>query len=225
MRGRLINIEGTDCSGKNTQTSLLVQRLKREGRKVEALSFPMYETPTGRIVGGCYLGNPHIGEGYFDETAVEVDPKVASLYYAADRKYNIAIVNDLLSQGYDVILDRYVESNMGHQAAKIKNKEDRYKMYEWLEKLEYELLELPKADITILLYMSLEKILELKSLRNVKKDQMDDSIDNIKNANIAYLELAELHDYKTINCLKDDKIRSIEDIHAEIYEIVNGLVE
>ena len=28
MRGRIIVIEGTDCSGKETQTSLLVQRLK-----------------------------------------------------------------------------------------------------------------------------------------------------------------------------------------------------
>ena len=223
MRGRLINIEGTDCSGKNTQASLLFQRLKKEGRKVEFLSFPMYETPTGKIVGGCYLGNPYIGEGYFPETAVNVDPKVASLYYAADRRYNANVINDLINQGYDIILDRYVESNMGHQAAKIKDKDERYKTYKWLETLEYELLELPRPDVTILLYMPLEKILELKSLRNTKKDQMDESIENLQNANIAYLELAELHNYKTINCINNDKIKSIEEIHEQVYEIVTNL--
>ena len=64
MKGKIIVVEGTDCSGKETQTSLLVQRLRRSGRKIERLSFPAYDTPTGRIVGGAYLGKKHLGEGY-----------------------------------------------------------------------------------------------------------------------------------------------------------------
>ena len=99
MRGKIIVVEGTDCSGKETQTSLLVQGLRREGRKIERLSFPDYDTPTGRIVGGPYLGKEHIGEGFFPEGAANVDPKVAALYYAADRRYNRDKILKLLDDG------------------------------------------------------------------------------------------------------------------------------
>ena len=89
MRGKIIVIEGTDCSGKETQSKLLVKRLTEKGIKCASFSFPMYDTPTGRIVGGAYLGKPEICDGYFKEGAPNVDPKVSCLYYAADRKYNI----------------------------------------------------------------------------------------------------------------------------------------
>ena len=86
MKGKIIVIEGTDCSGKETQTSLLVQNLKKQGRKIERLSFPDYDSPTGKIVGGPYLGRTGMGESFFKEGAAAVDPKVAALYYAADRR-------------------------------------------------------------------------------------------------------------------------------------------
>ena len=88
-KGKLIVIEGTDCSGKETQTKLLIKRLIGENIKVRDFSFPNYDSPTGKIIGGAYLGKPSIGESYFEENATNVDPKVASLYYADDRKYNI----------------------------------------------------------------------------------------------------------------------------------------
>ena len=144
MKGKIIVVEGTDCSGKETQTSLLVQRLRREGRKIERLSFPEYDSPTGRIVGGPYLGKTHIGDGFFPEGAANVDPKVAALYYAADRRYNRQKILDLLNDGIDVVIDRYVESNMGHQGGKIFDKDERLKLYEDLANLEYGFLELPK---------------------------------------------------------------------------------
>ena len=137
MKGRIIVVEGTDCSGKETQTSLLVQRLRKEGRKIERLSFPEYDSPTGRIVGGPYLGRENMGESWFPEGAADVDPKVASLYYAADRRYNRDRILEYIDQGIDVVLDRYVESNMGHQGGKLFDKEDRLKLYKDLENLEY----------------------------------------------------------------------------------------
>lgn len=57
---KLIVVEGTDCSGKETQTNLLIERLKFEKAIIEKLGFPMYDTPTGKIVGGSYLGKKHI---------------------------------------------------------------------------------------------------------------------------------------------------------------------
>ena len=221
MRGKMIVVEGTDCSGKETQTSLLVQRLKKAGRKIERLSFPAYDTPTGKIVGGPYLGKQYICDGYFPEGAANVDPKVAALYYAADRKYNIPKILDLLDKGYDVVLDRYVESNMGHQGGKIFDKEERLKLYKDLEYLEYEFLELPRPDLIIFLYVPYKKVAELRAGRDEPADQHEASPLHIRNAEHAYLELAEIHNYKKIDCVdKKGKMRNIEDIHEDVYDIV-----
>ena len=221
MKGKIIVVEGTDCSGKDTQTYLLVQRLRKKGRKIERLSFPAYDTPTGKIIGGPYLGKKHLGECYFPEGAINVDPKVASLYYAADRRYNRQVILDLLNQGIDVVLDRYVESNMGHQGGKIFDKEERLKLYKNLENLEYDFLELPRPDITIFLYMPYQKVVELKKGRPEGDDQHEASPLHLRNAEHAYLELAELHDYKKIDCVdKKGKLRDIEQIHEDIYQVV-----
>jgi dTMP kinase len=222
MKGKIIVVEGTDCSGKETQTSLLVQTLRKMGRKIERLSFPNYETPTGKIVGGPYLGKAHIGEGFFLEGAANVDPKVAALYYAADRRYNRKKILDLLDSGVDVVLDRYVESNMGHQGGKIFDKEERLKLYDDLANLEYGFLELPKPDVTIFLYVPYKKVAELRRGRTEPADQHEASPVHIRNAEHAYLELAEIHNYKKIDCVdKKGKLRDIEDIQKDIYEVVS----
>lgn len=226
MRGKIIVIEGTDCSGKETQTSLLVQRLTKEGRKIERRAFPNYESPTGKIVGGALLGKQYICDGFFEEGAANVDPKVASLYYAADRRYNIKEINELLDKGIDVILDRYVESNMACQGGKIFDKEERTKLYESLDALEYGFLELPRPDLTIFLYMPYEKTVELKKGRVEAADQVESSPIYLKNAERAYLELAKLHDYKTINCVdKKKKLRDIEDIQEDVYKLVKDTLK
>ncbi len=225
MRGKIIVIEGTDCSGKETQTSLLVQRMRREGRKIERLSFPDYDSPTGKIVGGPYLGKKYICDGFFPEGASNVDPKVASLYYAADRRYHRQQIIDLLDQGIDVVLDRYVESNMGHQGGKIFDKEERLKLYEDLANLEYGFLELPKPDLTIFLYVPYKKVAELKRGRVEPADQHESNPLHIRNAEHAYLELAELHNYKKIDCVdKKGKLKDIEEVQEQVYEIVKKVL-
>ena len=110
MRGKLIVIEGTDCSGKETQAKLLEKKLNQLGYKTKELYFPNYDSPTGKIIGGCYLGNKEIvseylktSDGWFLEGASKVDSLVASLYYAADRRYNVKDINELLDKGINVI--------------------------------------------------------------------------------------------------------------------------
>lgn len=217
--GKLLIIEGTDCSGKGTQSELLKENLKKDGYKVQEFSFPMYETATGKIVGGPYLGKESICEGWFKEGANNVPAKVASLYYAADRLYNINIINKYLEEDYIVILDRYVASNMGHQAGKISDKNERLEMFKWLEKLEYELLGLPRPDIALFLHMPYEYS---KKLQNNRKelDQHETSEENLKNAENAYLEMADLFNFIKIECVKDKQIRTIPDIQEEIYSKV-----
>ncbi len=220
MSGKIIVVEGTDCSGKETQTKLLEKRLKLEGYKVKRFDFPMYDTPTGKIVGGCYLGKPEIGECLFPEGATNVDPKVSCLYYAADRKYNIGKVLEYVDKGYYVILDLYVTSNLAHQGCKIEDKDERFYMYQWIDKLEYWLLELPKPDKTIFLHVPYDFAKVLKKNREFL-DEHEKSPEHLKNAERAYVELSELYNWDKVECIKDNKLRSIEDISDEIFKIVN----
>ena len=214
---KLISIEGTDCAGKSTQLSLLMKRLKEANILIESFKFPNYDSPTGEIVGEYYLGRN--GKGCFKEGASKVDSKVSALYFAADRKYNIPIVEKMLEKT-NVILDRYVDSNIAYSGAKIEDKEERYKIYQFLIDLEYGLLELPKPEIKILLYMPSEFAKILKSGREEKPDELEKDEKYMKNVEKAYLEVAKLLDYKVINCVKDQKIRSIEDINDELFNYV-----
>lgn len=215
--GKFIVIEGTDCSGKETQSKLLVEKLNNMGHKAIRLTFPNYDTPTGKIVGGPYLGKKEICECWFPEGAVNLDPKVASLYYAADRKYNEKDIKKFLEEDYFVICDRYVSSNMAHQGSKIKNDEERFHMYEWIDKLEFWLLGLPKPDKTIFLHVPYTYAAKLKKNR-LSLDEHEMCEEHLKNSEVAYIELSELYNWKHINCIKDDAIRSVEDINAEIIE-------
>lgn len=220
MRGKLILIEGTDCSGKQTQSELLVKRLRESGRKAELFSFPMYDTPTGKIIGGPYLGKDAICESWFMEGAANVDAKVASLYFAADRLYNINKINDALASGIDVILDRYTMSNMAHQAGKITSQEERQTIYKWIHELEFDLLKLPKPDLGILLYMPYDFVDELKKNRKESLDGHESSKQHLINAENAYLEIVKIYDFKVINCISNEHIRKIEDINNELYDLV-----
>ncbi len=220
MKGKLIVIEGTDCSGKETQTNNLYTRLNDNRVAVAKLSFPMYNTPTGKIIGGPYLGKSHMGECFFKEGAVNVDPKVASLYYAADRKYNVDMINDLLETGVNVILDRYVYSNMAHQAGKIIDTNERIDMYNWLDMLEFKLLELPKPDIAIFLHMPYEFSVKLREGRLELPDQHELDSNHLKQAENAYIELASRYKWDVVKCVNENEIKQVHDIAEELYNIV-----
>ena len=225
MKGKLIVIEGTDCSGKQTQAEKLVERLQKDNIDVIKLGFPNYDSPTGKIVGGPYLGKSYICEGYFPEGAPNVSGKVASLYYAADRLYNVDIINKALKEGKTVILDRYVESNMAFQGSKFKTKKERIEMFKWLEKLEYELIGLPKPDKVIFLYMPYNYACELKKNREEAPDQNELDENLLRNAENTYLELAHLYNYETINCVENNKIRTIDNISESVYKVVKNIID
>ena len=224
-KGKLIVIEGTDCSGKETQVKRAVARFKEMGVNVYNYSFPMYDTPTGRIVGGPYLGKSYICEGWFPEGAPNVDALAASAYYAADRRYNIGIINKHLENGDIVILDRYVESNMAHQGGKLKTPEERAKMYQKLDTLEFEIMELPRPDAVIFLYMPFEYAAILKKNREETPDQHESNKAHLKQAETAYLELTEKYGYKKITCVKDDIIRTIDDINDEVVKTIKEIIK
>ena len=223
MAGKIIVIEGTGCSGKETQSKLLEERLNERGKKCVKFNFPMYDTPTGKIVGGAYLGKKDIGESLFAEGTVKVDPHVTCLYYAADRKYNWYKIEEYLNKDYYVILDRYTPSNLAHQGSKITDKDDRFNMYHWIDKLEYWLLGLPKPDKTIFLHVPAEKTLELVKCRECTIDDHKTSLEHLKNVEESYIELSELYNWDRIECIKNDKLRSVDDINDEIIKLVENM--
>ena len=134
------------------------------------------------------------------------------------------VISSYLDKGYIVILDRYTTSNMAHQGGKIFDKDERFNMYQWIDKLEFWLLKLPKPDITIFLHMPFKYTKELMKNRIYSDDNEKDN-EFLKNSEEAYIELSELYNWDTIECVDNDRIKSIETINDEIMEIVkqNGI--
>ncbi|MBD9099032.1 thymidylate kinase [bacterium] len=214
--GKIIVIEGVNDSGKETQSKLLAKALKQEGYKVVEFSFPMYKSPTGKIFKNCVLGKD--GSGYFPEGYENLNPYVVCLYTAADRKYHKEKIEKYLQDGYIVILNRYTSSNMAHQGSRYNDSEERFFMYQWIDKLEYWLLKLPKPDCTILLKVPAKYLNQLdeKQVSFTFQENIFDQDSVLK----AYIELSELYNWDTIDCVANDKMKSVEEIHQEIMKIV-----
>jgi len=226
MRGKLIVVEGTDCSGKETQTNLLMKILENNDIPVTKFSFPNYESPTGKIIAGPYLGKSYISDSWFKEGAVNVDAKVAALYYAADRKYNLKEITKALNYGINVVLDRYSYSNMAHQGGKLETKEERDKLYTWIEQLEFELLELPKADIRVFLHMPYNGALILKQNRQLDTlDEFEKDENHLKRAEKAYFEIADRFNFHIIECMENDRIKRIDEIQEELSNYVLNQIQ
>ena len=221
MYDKLIVIEGTDCSGKETQSKKLVEKLINRGEKVKLISFPVYDSPTGKIVGGPLLGKPSIQNSFWDDPA-KVDPKIASMYYAIDR-YNMKDeILKYLDLDYYVILDRYTISNMAHQGARYETEDERFFMYQWIDKLEYWLLQLPKPDITILLnlpYAYCTKLNENQIHFNLDKKQDEHEQDQILNC---FLELSSLYNWDVIDCVVNHEVKNIKTVHQEIVDLLKN---
>ena len=209
--GKIIVIEGIEGSGKETQSKLLVEALNKMGIKSIEFSFPMYDTPTGKIFKEYFLSN----NNYFQEGYENLDPELVCLYTAADRKYNINKINKYLLDDYIVVINRYTSSNMANQGSKYEDSEDRFYMYQWIDKLEYWLLKLPKPDYTILLNMP---------YKYNKQISFDLSLEKSKEERVlqAYLELAGLYNWDVIDCVLDNKEKTIDEIHKEIIELLKN---
>lgn len=214
--GKIIVIEGVNDSGKETQSKLLAKTLKEEGYKVVEFSFPMYKSPTGKIFKNCVLGKD--GNGYFEEGYENLDPYVVCLYTAADRKYHKEKIEKYLKNDYIVILNRYTSSNMAHQGSRYSDSEERFYMYQWIDKLEYWLLKLPKPDCTILLKVPAKYLNQLSEKQVTFNFQED--IFNQDSVLKAYIELSELYNWDSIDCVSNNKMKSVEEIHEEIMKIV-----
>ena len=221
--GKIIVIEGTDCSGKETQSKLLKEYLENNNVKVSTFSYPQYNTPTGKIIAGPLLGKPQVCSSWFDNY-VQIDSKVASLYFAADRRASLPVLKELINNNDVVIIDRYIYSNMGHQGSKIESKEERLKMYKFLETLEFDLLELPRPDLVIFLYLPYKYGIELKKNRLEVLDEAEKNMTHQIKSEQTYLELASIYNFNKIDCFKNSSVKTREEINSEVIECTKKLI-
>ena len=212
--GKLIVIEGVDSSGKETQTKLLYQYLKEQGENVRMLSFPDYDSdfcmPVKRYLAGDLGDNPD-----------DVNAYAASTFYAIDRYASFKMKwGSFYEEGGTIICDRYVTSNIVHQAMKIKG--DKAPFMDWLEDLEYNKLGLPRPDAVLFLDMPPEYARMLMANRKNKitgEDKKDIHEKNAEYLDKAYenaVGVCEHLGWHRIHCAKDGEVREIADIHAEI---------
>ena len=218
--GKLFVIDGTDGSGKQTQSSLLKERLKKEGIDFRAVSFPNYDSPSSSLV-KMYL------EGDFGENQKDVNPYIASTFYAADRYATFKSgYEEYYNNGGIIIADRYTTSNMIHQAGIIKDKIERKKFLNWLWDFEFNLYGLPIPTEVIFLNMPpnyTEKLIKDRDNKITHSKQKDIIEKNKQNTIDAYnnaLELIKEYNWYEIKCVKEDKIRTVEDINDEIYKVI-----
>ncbi len=216
--GKLFVIDGTDGSGKQTQFKKLQERLNEENINYRVVSFPNYDSPSSALV-KMYLS------GEFGEHAKDVSPYVASTFYAVDRfatfkKY----FEDYYNEGGIILADRYTTANMVHQAGKIQDKEERKKFLEWLWNLEFNLYGLPVPTKTFFLNMPPEYAMHLMENRENKfthgtqKDIHERDKSHIIDSYNAACDLVDTYNWYEVKCIKDEKIRTIEDIHEEIFK-------
>lgn len=222
--GKLIAIDGVDASGKQTQTELLLSRLQNEGKDVKMVSFPAYDKPSSSLV-KMYL------DGKFGDKPSDVNAYATSTLFAADRfaTYRTDWGRDY-NNGTLILADRYVSSNLIHQASKIDSPDEKQEFLKWLEDLEYGVYGLPRPDVTIFLDMPPEYGAELmrdrlnKSNGNDKKDIHESDFSYLEKSYKNAVFVADWCGWKRILCVKDGKIRSVEEIHEDIYSSIEGLV-
>jgi len=219
-KGKFIVIEGSDGVGKKTQADLLTKMFRRIGKQVVFYDFPQYERSFfGKMV-ARYLN------GEFGDVD-DVNPYLVSLFYAGDRFEAQGHIRSDLSKGKIIICNRYTQSNMGFQTAKLKLEKEKKEFLEWLEELEFGILGIPRPDMVIYLYAPYkisQKMVGKKSKRSYTSkthDIHERNVDFLKRVEKEYLCLAEKNpEWKTIVCTVGDKLLTPEQISEKIFALI-----
>lgn len=220
--GKLIVIEGTDGSGKSTQFRLLTNRLESEQVKFQKLVFPQYSEPSSALI-RMYLG------GEFGKSPSDVNAYAASAFYSVDRYASYRKVwGKWYEEGGLVVSDRYTTSNAVHQASK-EPEDKREDFLNWLYDFEYDKLGLPRPDLVI--YLDVPTDFTEKMLRHRESETHTHA--DIHEQDMQYLATcrrmgraaAEHYGWTVIRCVRDGAMRSMEDIHEEIYRHVAACLE
>lgn len=217
--GKLIVIDGVDGSGKATQTEILAQRLKQAGLAVELADFPQYNTKSAGLIENYLEGKYGAPE--------QVGAYRASIFYAGDRYDASFKIKNWLSQGKIVISNRYVTANLGHQGGKISDPVERKKFFDWLYHLEYEIFNIPRPDLNIILHLpanisqKLAQQRQKEDWRGKTNDIHHDNLNHLKKAEQTYLEIAKnFPNMILIESAENDQILSREQVSNLVWQEV-----
>lgn len=220
--GKLIVIEGTDGSGKSTQFGLLTRRLQAENVQFRKLVFPQYAEESSALI-RMYLG------GEFGSSPSDVNAYAASAFYAVDRYASFKKVwGEYYAGGGLILSDRYTTSNAVHQASK-EPEERQGEFLKWLYEFEYDKLGLPRPDLTI--YLDVPTDFTEKLMRS--REAATNTHADIHEQDLSYLatcrrmgqKAAAFYGWTVVQCVRDGAMRSIDDIHEEIYRLVRSHLE
>jgi len=217
----LVAIEGIDGSGKGTQTQMLCEKLEERGLRTGRLQFPRYsETVFGGAIADFLNGK----FGSLDQ----VHPQLAAVLYACDRFESLSALQALREANDVVVLDRFVGSNLAHQAAKLDG-EERRKMTDWILKVEHEVFGLPKPSLTILIDMPSEWSRELVGRKEPRTytdrtaDLQESDLPYLERVRRCYQDLAAANesDWSVVAGVgPDGSLASIEAVHQKIMQLV-----
>ena len=225
-KGKFIVIDGTDGSGKATQTELLMKKLKKDGHQVKVFDFPQYGKKSAGLVEE-YLNGKY-------GSAQEVGPYRASIFYACDRYDASFKIKKYLEEGKIVISNRYVTANMGHQGGKIKSSKERKNYFKWLYNLEYEIFGIPKPDLSIILHVDAEiaqKLVDNKEKRSYikgskKRDLHENDLKHLRDAEKIYLEMAKtFQNFSLIKCTENKNIMTRGEISELAWKEVKKVLK
>lgn len=221
-KGKLIVLEGADGSGKSTQFLLLKKYIEETGQAFKTLQFPRYSEPSSALI-KMYLN------GEFGTNPSDVNAYAASAFYAVDR---FASYKQDWGTWYEggglVISDRYTTSNAVHQTAKVPE-DKREAFLDWLYDFEHRKLALPEPDLVIYLNVPANMANTLLRKReadtNTKADiHEQDALYLAKCREIGQLA-AKQYGWHSIQCVVNQQMRSIDDIHEEIVELVSNILQ
>ncbi|MDR0462182.1 MAG: deoxynucleoside kinase [Christensenellaceae bacterium] len=223
MKHTLISVEGTDGCGKKTHIQNLHEYFKKQGKEVIIASFPNYQSPSSGPV-KMYLG------GEVGSNAMCLDAYQASTLYAVDRLCTMKQIMSTLDRPTVILFDRYVQSNMIHQAGKIENKKQRDKFLKWVDNFEFNVLKLPRPNKIIFLNVPPQISIEIAQQRTTQKNGKDVDIhendsDHLRHAYEAATYVAKKFKWTVINlATDDDTFDSVEANFEKILKEVKGLV-
>ena len=220
--GKLIVFEGTDGSGKSTQFRRMTERLAQENTAFQKLVFPQYDKESSALI-RMYLG------GAFGSHPGDVNAYAASTFYAVDRFASYQQVwKSYYQDGGLILSDRYTTSNAVHQASK-EPKERREAFFRWLYDLEFTRMGLPRPDLVLYLDMPISFTEQLMRGREAQTgthaDIHEQDLDYLRLCRETASQAAEFYGWTKISCVRDGKLRSIEEIHEELYRYIRICLE
>lgn len=217
---KIIAFEGIDGTGKTVQMQRLSGTLRAKGKTVLELSFPMYDSFFGGLVGRYLTGKDGVA-------ADTVDGKSMALWFALDR---FEAFKNLDYAGCDFLLiNRYVLSNAVYQSIRDCDR-DKPDLLDFCLTLEHEHFGIPRPDLNLVLDMDIEQAadnVDKKGFRDYVGNARDvyESIDSIQmRARQKYRAYAErLDSIVFIPCMKDGRLESIDTIAARVWSVIEPL--